>query len=637
MVHRCFVMSQDDLPISRLRHALVKGQFSGVPLPSTSSLAELYATVVSSEDALEGANEWAMVSYVHTNSPICRNGMPAWVAEDAEGVLDALVEEGIIREKAVWFDRVGMRQTDEWTALATLHNIAVPVICVPPARSKEYSRYYRPDKWDLPSFGFQIKVERVLQGCRVCSRTCPMEFDTRLLNIAALFRSWPEVEASIASAASGAYISFASMDRFAYTIAWYQTLLQIALDLAGFGDDLYSKSVELYGKPLLRPCSSCMQTIRQMMFDEETLTDYHIFSQLLDDALASLVVQVNRFALPRASEKEGMNVWSLESHRVPGEGNYSRMNNRARLREFSRKRISQNSFQEIAANICRGSPSLMPCYRQGDKWHSALILSNINSFLNIMEDDNETDTPFSDRHRSNTLELLKTDRPFSDYNFRDSRLEMELNTGIRSPVCNGKDGSICLFNHLSGLLAPESVGQFLRDRNFDQNQISQLLAACERSYCTRIGTDGIALPCYEYKNGALKDYSSGSCGACRKNIYGEEEKVFKMYLVGWKAKDQETEEPATSFDRMQKDAVYCFIAVDADDAESCHVRMRGTFSRSNPSLCRRCKSQYIRIEVQLESQVDITNDWLEIHVNRLLPVASTLRTIFDAMRRCHEL
>lgn len=621
-------MKREEIVISDVKQALRRQNVAGLPIQASESVSQLYAIAVSSsdEDTLSSsAEDWATVSYVHTNSALNNGGMPVWVAEDIEQVLDGLVEAKIVSNKALWFDRIGVRQHKDWTAIATLHCIAAPVICVPPTRTEEYSRYQIPDRWDSVTFDFFTKVENVLQSCSNCGPRCPMEFDSRLLNIAAALRAWPTNEASIGASSRGAYISFSTLDRLQYTIAWYQVLLQIALDLGGYGSELFAKSMELYGNALFPPCACCLSVARQLMYEEEAIINY----QLLDDTLVALVMQASRFALPSASEREGLDLWSLEGlYKSPGEEFHLHKNNSTRLREFSRKVISQAKYEQIAANICRGRPSLASCFRQGDKWLCALILSNIDSYLEAFDTEAKR---FSEKHHYNLLELLNSDTSFGDLCFRESTLEMEPNRCIRSPSCTGNNGSICLFNHLSGVLKPASVGEFLFDRGFSSEDVKGVLDACRKTLKTRTHNEGIALPCYELKIGAADNCDAQGCGACLVNDAVNDAHTKKLVLLGWRATEESGQENLSAISQPQSnhDIVYSFVTIDVD--ESSHVRARGIFSRSYPRSCRKCHAKYVRAEIEDSEHL------LEIHVNRLLPVALTLDTVFEALSNCHEI
>lgn len=620
-------MKREKIIIDDVKQSLRRQDVAGLPLPGSTSVSQLYAIAASSRgcDVLPSSTEdWAAVSYVHTNSAMSSGGMPVWVAEDVEQVLDALSEANIISTKAVWFDRIGMRQCKDWTALATLHCLAVPIICVPPTRTEEYSRYQIPDRWDPVTFDFFTKIENVLQSCSNCSPRCPVEFDSRLLNIAAALRAWPVNEAMIGASSRGAYISFATLDRLQYTIAWYQVLLQIALVLGGYGSELCAKSINLYGKALFQPCLRCMSIAHQLIYEEETTINY----QLLDDTLVALVMQANRFALPRASEGEGLDLWSLEGlYKSPGEEFQLRKNNSARLRDLSREFISQTRYEQIAANICRGRPSLASCFRQGDKWLCALILSNIDSYLKAYDSVTEE---FSEKHRYKILELLKSDRAYGDLCFRDSTLEMEPNRCIRSPSCTGKKGNICLFNQLSGVLKPTAVGEFLRDREFANQEVEEVLDARSKFLKKRIHINGIALLCYEFKTVIIDNQETQRCCACRCDNADHDAHVRKLVLVGWKANENsELGGSCVSPQPQSKnDIVYSFVVMDADRPS--HVRARGIFSRSNPYSCRKCRAKYVQVEVE------DSRDFLEIHVNRLLPVATVPDMVFETLSNCHK-
>lgn len=618
-------MKKQTVGIQAIRDLLRSRQFSGVPLTNYGSVAQTYGTFESlekSENVKSAADDWAFVSYVQTNSALRRGGMPVWVAEDVEQVLDGLLDARIISQRAVWFDKIGERQTSDWPALATLHCLAAPVICVPPTRTIEYSRYQIPDRWDAATYDFFVAIERMLRACSTCGSKCPLEYDSRLLNIAASLRAWQTNEAIIGAAGRGAFISFATLDRLQYTIAWYQVLLQIAIDLEGYATDLLSKSVEFYGNALFQPCSRCLAVARQLSIEENP----NVNCQLLDDALVALVMHANRFALPTATEKEGLEVWSLKGlFKSPGELYNLRKNNRERLRQFSRKHVSQSKLEQIAANICRGRPSLASCYRDGDKWLCAFVLSNIGKYTQGIA---RSDASFSEASNTELLEILQLDRPLGDLCYRDTTLEVEANRCIKSPACSGSNGCVCFWNELSGLLPPEAVGQFVEDRRVSRSDMAVAMAKFEEAFRRRLRVGGIALTCHLFEERALRDYGLRRCGACyRENmVCGVSRK--RLVLFGWKAREETQEPISTQRDRASDDIVYSFIAIHA--GQSSHVHSRGIFSRSNPDTCPRCGSKYIRIEV--EGSTDV----LEIHVRRLMPIATTLGMVYDAFSKCHK-
>lgn len=303
-----------DVPFTHIRAALRRARFAGVHL-KPGALPELYATlcthsedhcvadcsvssnastaptqvttatevevastISSSTDAVlptsnnpvndhdnQTPTDWAVLSYVHTNAPAGSHGMPHYVATEAEDVLDALVEVGFLRERAVWLDRAAIT-SPAFPAVATLQCLCAPVICIPPTRTKEYARYQIPDRWDEAAYVSSVMLEDILRACPTCRKRCPLEWDSRLLNVAATLRAWPLIEAVLGSSARGAFISFTSFDRFAYTIAWMQVLLHFALEVDEFDPTLIDQSIELYGHPLFRPCIRCVSTGKDLMY-----------------------------------------------------------------------------------------------------------------------------------------------------------------------------------------------------------------------------------------------------------------------------------------------------------------------------------------------------------------------------------
>ncbi|CAN8072740.1 unnamed protein product [Agarophyton chilense] len=627
-------MSPEQIEINAPREALRRQGFAGIVLSGRiSSVSQLYAAVCSSTDGSSlgsAAEDWATIAYVQTNSARGSGGMPEWVAEDVESVLDGLQQTKFLTHRAVWFDKLGTIQHGDWPFLATLHCLSVPVICVPPTRTIEYSRYQIPDRWDAPTFTFFENVEYTLRMCSCCGPKSPLEFDSRLLNVAACLRAWQMNEATIGASARGCFVSFATMDRLHFTIAWYQVLLQIALDLSGYGSELFARSVELYGKALFQPCLRCLNTIREHSYDDETVASYHV----LDDTLASLVMQANRFALPWARDHEGKEIWSLDGlQRSPGEKMLSKRTNRQRLNFLIlRKSISQRRYKEIAGNMVRGRPALSSCFRDGDKWLCAIILSNIQRVVDSIAPDNENSTTssFQERMRSSLLKLFELEQPFGDMCYRHSLMEADLNISYQSPTCSGDRGSICLFNELSGILNPSSVGEFIKDRGFEHLDQMEILKLMEQGFRRKVLAHGIARESYEFGYAAVRELGRGLCGSCYQKDPDLKDFSSKVVLIGWKAKDTGDDIFELESEKLRgNDSVYSFVAVGAD--VSGHVRSRGIFSAAQARRCHRCSSNYIRVSMEG------TNCILEIHMDKSLPVARALDMVYESVHRHHLL
>ncbi|PXF47497.1 hypothetical protein BWQ96_02641 [Gracilariopsis chorda] len=623
-------MSEELVDISAPREALRRQKLTGVVLgEEAQTVSELYAAVCSSSDgSLFGseAEDWATISYVHTDSAHGSGGMPVWVAEDVESVLDGLTQTKYLSQRAVWFDKLGMLQHKDWPVMATMQCIAAPVICVPPTRTIEYSRYQIPDRWDIATFDFFETVEHTLRSCNSCGSKCPLEFDSRLLNIAACCRAWQMNEATMAASSRGCFVSFATMDRLQFTIAWYQVIFQIALDLSGYGSEIFARSVELYGPSLFQPCYRCLSSIREHCYDEETVASYNV----LDDTLACLVMQANRFTLPWAREHEGRDVWSLDGlQRSPGEKRLGKKTNSQRLKILtSRTNLSQHRYDEIAANIVRGRPALSSCFKDGDKWLCALVLSNIRRITNAFLDDSSTGLSVKEK----LFELFKLERPFGEMCYRHSVMEADLNISYRSPECAGKRSSVCFFNELSGILNPSSVGELMSDRCFEDVDRANILNLMEQAFRRRVHSHGIALECYEFAHLAVHELSRGYCGSCFKADPDLDDLRTRMILIGWRAKEREDDIFEVESDKLllsSAGAVFSFVTVDTDYHG--HVRSRGIFSRKHARRCHRCTSTYLRVSVEG------TNNLLEIHVDKRLSVASALNMVYEAMHRSHSL
>lgn len=255
-----------DVPFVRIREALCRSGFGGVSL-SPGAFPALYGYAVSGSvpvEAESGPPDWAVLSYVQTNSPMGVGGVPQYVANEVEDVLDALLETGVLRHRALWMDVASIGQPG-FAAAGVLQCISAPLIVVPPSRTKEYARYQVPDRWDESTYHSFVVLEDMMRNCPVCRRFCPEEWDGRLLNIAAALRAWPIIETILGSVARGAFISFESFDRYAYTVEWMQVLLHLALETGEYAPGLIEKSIELYGQPLFRPCVRCVTNGKEVL------------------------------------------------------------------------------------------------------------------------------------------------------------------------------------------------------------------------------------------------------------------------------------------------------------------------------------------------------------------------------------
>lgn len=248
-----------EVSFSRVRDALRRSGFGGVALAPGAfpALHARAASGASPADPDTGPPDWAVLSYVQTNSPVGVGGVPTYVANEVEDVLDALLETRVLRHRALWMDVAAIGQAG-FTAAGVLQCVGAPLIVVPPTRTKEYARYQVPDRWDEATYHSFVVLEDMMRACAVCGRFCPDEWDARLLNIAAALRAWPIIETILGSVARGAFISFESFDRYAYTVEWMQVLLHLALETGEYAPGLIDKSIELYGQPLFRPCVRCV-------------------------------------------------------------------------------------------------------------------------------------------------------------------------------------------------------------------------------------------------------------------------------------------------------------------------------------------------------------------------------------------
>lgn len=617
-------MNREEVSIESILEGLVQQNLGGYNL-GEDTVSELYAKVVSVNGQFEGttASDWATISYVQTDSAYGHGGMPEWVAHEAEQVLDALCDAQIIKKRAVWFDKLGINRCREWPAIATLNCLAAPVICIPPTRTIEYSRFQVPDTWDLATYSIITKVENLLRSCSVCGPKCPLEYDSRLLNVAAALRAWPTIEAIMASSSRGAFISFAAMDRIQYTIAWYQVLFHIALDLAHYGAELYPMSIKWYGKALFQPCSHCLVLIRECNSQDEEQLNW----QAVRETLISLLQQANRFCLPKALGAEGMYVWSLDGlESSPGEACMKGFSNHKRLfRILRRTVISQSKYDLIAANVVRGFPAMLSCHRHGDKWLCSLVLSNLKKIVAAFRSERED---FEDSFKLRTFELLKSERPFGQVSFDDFSMFTGEGWSSRSPVCNSREGQLCFFNELSGVIDPSSVGEFLADRGFSRRERAEILTSTEQLFRRRIHLNGVSFLCSELKNAATRPPAAGRCADCSKEA--ARFSMRNMILVGWRAKEGLLSSAVSGKERREDEPFYSFVTFDIEDSYSCHLLSRGNFSQSSATRCQNCRAMFARVTVEN------SHDLLEIHLRQKLPVARALTMVFKAISKCHQ-
>lgn len=564
-----------------LRRALSHHCYAGLPLGKTLSVADLYATVASTPIPTSHAHasfhsaqpDWAYVSYVNTESARGSGGMPEWVAADAQVVLDDLYHHQHISTRAVSFDRLVARQMPvRWPALATLHALAVPVICVPPARTVDYARYQIPPQWSADTADYFAQVEHVLRQCAHCVHRCPLEMDPRLLNLAATLRSWPVIEALIASNARGAFISFASLDRFRYTLAWYQVLLQLCMRLFTQRNDPDDDGDELFGPALFQPCQRCVVYCARMSRDEP-LTQ-HIYA--LEESLASLVAQAQRCCLasPRpgegndimclqgafrasgertnmAASSSALSVVSSASHcMTPGKGSVDLYQQQQHQQQhyphpsddalLAGSVLCQPQFEHIAASVVSGRVTLGACFNHADKWVCAFILANIDAFLHAFD---EAVGTFPAVCRTTLLTVIRSDLPFGGIQFRPRENIFNqdsdddgVNRCIRCAPCHGTPDSVSFFNELSGILPPTAVGQLFHTWGLKQPRLRRFLAACETALRKRLHNWSTALQSFEFEITDLTPDNKDHCFHCRRAYARTDQYYTPLILLAWESR-----------------------------------------------------------------------------------------------------
>lgn len=485
-----------ELSFQTIRQSLRDTGFGGVSvLPGT--FPSLYAIAASGAGAtLNDGNvpaEWAVISYVQTNSPTEGvGGMPAYVATEVEDVLDALVATGILKNRALYWEAIGSGR-DGAEAARALHCIGCPIICVPPTRTREYSRYQRPDRWDVNTHLALVSFENILRNCETCSRLCPDEWDIRLLNIAATLQTWPIADAMLGSVGRGAFVSFESFDRYAYTIEWLLVLLHLALESGDYVASLIEKSIQLYGQPLFRPCGRCVQTGKevhtrsgihphlkllegtfQFLDTSEPIASNHSLVFALLECISQLVAQVSRFTLTRsgdrATNKLTSYLWTLDGlQRTHGENALWRyIKNETRL-EVLAKRIGASTadLRLIAAGMLRGRPSEGSCVRHADKWTTALVCANPVAICDAFLASASQRTLCKRTYSKVVRDVLQYGAfafgSLIPFNTRyATHLHPEIRKCKRAPKCTGSE-QFCLFSEHSGIVPPTASVRFLRD------------------------------------------------------------------------------------------------------------------------------------------------------------------------------
>lgn len=624
-------MRRNYITPDKVRLLLTKHHYSGIAL-GKESVAYAYANVESrplstDPDLMSTESDWVFISYVNTESAIGSDGMPPWVAADAEAVLDDLFRHNLVLRRAVWFDRLAARQLpNRWPALATLHTLAVPVICVPPTRTIEYSRYQIPPHWAGNTANYFTRIEYLLRQCSHCAQQCPLENDSRLLNLAATLRAWPVTEALLSSSARGAFASFATLDRLQYTLAWYQVLLQLAMRLFTKRNDPGDDAVDLYGPALFQPCQRCIAFSARLSRDEPLA----IHIDALEDSLAALVAYAQRLCLPSARQGEGQCLWMLQGAlRMAGERGFRYYENTERLTSLATGDFSQIQFDSIASSIVSGRTSLAPCYNPADKWLCALILCNIGTVMTAFQGSLGSFPPAC---RSIILSLLRSDFPFGRFPPKDTLFlqdgDDESNKCIRCPPCTGRPGSVCFFNEFSGTLPPSSVGSFLSAWGVKSLRLQRLLTMCEDAFFSRLRTTGIAFESYEFELADISDSKKNYCILCRRRLFCSEQYFLPLLLIAWSS----TGNPSNGLGNATSytSSPYTFVTFDVKDRRQVHTWSRGTFFRKESIQCKSCHTLFTQAKIH-ESE-----DSLEIHLSAIIPTSRALNIILAALRTSHE-
>lgn len=628
-------MKRAQVDYHEVQHFLCANRLSGVPLGSL-AMAECYATVASAPPTHfpgdPNVSDWAVVSYVHTESAVASGGMPDWVCADVDTVLDALVLTRRLGKRAIWFDHLAMQALPlRWPAIATLHALSAPLIAVPPTRTLEYSRYQIPDRWDPDTSDFYTRLELFFRHCHQCSAKVPLEYDSRLLNIAAVLRAWPVNDVMIASASRGAFISFATLDRFQYTLSWYVLLLQVAMRIARCTTSSICRVTHMYGPPLFEICYNCLSFASEVFIDDNI--QRHI--DTLDETLGILLSHASRLCLPfTCSQSEGVDLWSLPGWvKSPGDIEQMPPDNISRLDAVAGQMLVQARYEQIAATIIRGPGAQAPCFRQGDKWMCALILSNISGFLHAFR---QGVALFDSEMRTAFFQVLLSDDAFGDLFYEDNPLDvgfMSEGSGVscvRSPICPGDAGSVCFFNELSGILPPEAVGQFFQSCGFPESNFPKLIDVSNDMLFQRFEKNGSVFHGFEYPGSGLPE--NDTCVRCRYQGDHGVHMYTTMMILAWRSRV-----PASSavdeFESLPHASVFSYVAVDMED--SGHVVIRGVFNLKLFSTCPICLKGYVRGGVVTPCLAK-TGDILEIHVSKNLPLLTALASVNEVFHDSHD-
>lgn len=628
-------MKREQIDPREVQHCLYSHRYSGVALGNL-TMAECYAAVASSPPTHPPGDlhirDWAAISYVHTESAVASGGMPEWVCADIDTVLDGLLRTRRLGKRAVWFDLLAMHSLPQkWPAVATLNSLSCPLIAVPPTRTLEYSRYQIPDRWDPDTSDFYTRLELLLRHCPHCSSKSPLEYDSRLLNIAATLRAWPLNDVMIACASRGAFISFATLDRFSYTFRWYVLLLQVAMRIARYDLPCILRVSEVYGPPLFEICYTCLSLAAEIAIGDSL--PRHITT--LDETLSTLLAHANRLCLPFTfSQSEGSDIWSLSGcAKSPGDLEQVPPDNASRLDAVTGQILLQSRYEQIAASILRGPSAQAPCFRHGDKWMCAIILSNISDFLCAFQRSPGT---FETEMRTLSLRLLLSANSLGDVCYEDNGLDTSIlgdgngNACVQSPVCDGRAGSVCFLNQLSGILPPEAVGQFLSSCGLTEIHFPKVLGICHETLYEKLVKEGNAFYGYEYPDPGRS--ANELCIRCRYHSVHGIHMFTTMMVITWQAK-MPASNAIDEFELVPHSSICSYVAIDME--ESGHVVLRGVFNTGLISTCPQCLKAFVRANVANAGLLK-TDAVFEIHVSQNISIISAMSSVYDVFSDSHD-
>lgn len=340
------------------------------------------------------------------------------------------------------------------------------------------------------------------------------------------------------------------------------------------------------------------------------------------------------------ADREGFALWSLSRPQKWGYAGVVGRTNATRVYSLRHRiTISQKNSAAIAANLCSGHSSSASCFRSGDKWLAALLLSNLSDFLSqvLIRPRNFSHNIF----RCTLRELASRDSGFGKLTIAEDNLEPESLRCVASPPCSGED-ALCFFNEHSGALPPTSVIEFLRDRRFSYADTSRILRHNRESLRRRIVVDGgVALISFQVTQRftATRPHCCGACRLTMSKSPSSEDGCKKLVLIGWHVSNQQdsdirqfSDSSIESIATVELPGVFNFVTVDANTTD--HVLSRGVFSIQQPRMCLECNAKFVLSNVEAATG---NMEWLEIHLEKKLPLALTFNMICDAIADAHNL